>query len=543
MSSAVSNAGLLAALTTTDGAGRVGYSPAASYPSGSLGHALQLVLPDTTVSFDREPLITATAGQTLITLSSVTYEMGVNALFVSVDGSTIPKEDITEVSTSSFSLATPLSVGQEVDVRVGNATTSGISAAAVSHAPRALAATPRSGQEVGRDFMWADEFYANGSSGLPVDFTGAVDSTLGLNAALAHVASRGGGDLLLKPGNLRVSGELLYGNACGLVGPGEGICLIHQYDGSKNTINVPNTAASCTFAGARIIYEDTPVSGVAAIVWRGGNGTLRNFLIQTCAVGLDISAVVMKLNNFSVGAYTESGILVHDCNDVFLEQFLFEAGSAANGSLGGIRLLNFVEAFSAVSGDIIHGQYGLTCDATSYALRQRPGANKFTNVYFDSASTTNILLNNTVATTFTNCWASYAGVGTSAGNNIVLQQTEAITWQGGEIIAAGGHGVVIGALSKHAKFKDARIAENSTFADNTYDGINVAAGTTDFEITGNSFNNNQLFVANGGQRYGAYVNAGASDRYFIERNLVTGNRTGGVSDNGTGVNKSVARNY
>jgi hypothetical protein len=47
----------------------------------------------------------------------------------------------------------------------------------------------------------------------------------------------------------------------------------------------------------------------------------------------------------------------------------------------------------------------------------------------------------------------------------------------------------------------------------------------------------------GTQRYGVNVVAGASDRYIVADNLVSGNGTGGISDNGTGVNKRVANNY
>jgi len=45
------------------------------------------------------------------------------------------------------------------------------------------------------------------------------------------------------------------------------------------------------------------------------------------------------------------------------------------------------------------------------------------------------------------------------------------------------------------------------------------------------------------QRYGIVVNTGASDRYIIADNLVTGNVTTDVIDAGTGANKRVANNY
>ena len=75
----------------------------------------------------------------------------------------------------------------------------------------------------------------------------------------------------------------------------------------------------------------------------------------------------------------------------------------------------------------------------------------------------------------------------------------------------------------------------------TYDGIHVAARTTNF-IVSNNFVGQDQDSTSVSQRYGIYVEAGPSDYYVIMGNICYGNVTGPYDDLGTGTHKSVTGN-
>jgi hypothetical protein len=71
------------------------------------------------------------------------------------------------------------------------------------------------------------------------------------------------------------------------------------------------------------------------------------------------------------------------------------------------------------------------------------------------------------------------------------------------------------------------------------DALIVAAGVTDFVISGNRIADD---LATHVMRYGISIYSGASDRYSITGNLITGNTSQAVFDAGTGVNKVIVNN-
>lgn len=80
---------------------------------------------------------------------------------------------------------------------------------------------------------------------------------------------------------------------------------------------------------------------------------------------------------------------------------------------------------------------------------------------------------------------------------------------------------------------------SSTFGGN-YVGINIAAGMSNFVLTGNKCGN---YTAPGGNSfYGIIINAGASDHYTMIGNLLSGNGSGTYFDGGSGSNKAVYYN-
>jgi hypothetical protein len=81
---------------------------------------------------------------------------------------------------------------------------------------------------------------------------------------------------------------------------------------------------------------------------------------------------------------------------------------------------------------------------------------------------------------------------------------------------------------------------NSTDGVSSYHGIVVAGGISNFSIIGCKSGQGPRLTDN--QGYGILVASGASNNYIIANNLLPGNNTGGMSDGGTGTNKSVSNN-
>jgi hypothetical protein len=203
-------------------------------------------------------------------------------------------------------------------------------------------------------------------------------------------------------------------------------------------------------------------------------------------------------------------------------------------SLGGLRLTNKVEALCATDGDIIGGVYSMLTDATTNAPNARPAYNKFTNVYFDS-SDLGVYVDKCVEFDFNACWFS-----NRPGRGITIFTADGVRFTGGGAINCWTNGVFVTSSAKRVAFNGFAVRGNSQQASNTHAGIAIQAGTTDFSIIGCMLSGTIGF---GTQAWGVAVASGASDRYVIVNNLVSGNGTGGVSDGGTGTNKTVSGNW
>ena len=73
----------------------------------------------------------------------------------------------------------------------------------------------------------------------------------------------------------------------------------------------------------------------------------------------------------------------------------------------------------------------------------------------------------------------------------------------------------------------------------SFDAVVVLGGITDFLISGNRIADDQTTPT---MRYGVSIYAGASDRYTITGNLITGNTGAAIFDAGTGTNKTIVNN-
>jgi hypothetical protein len=91
----------------------------------------------------------------------------------------------------------------------------------------------------------------------------------------------------------------------------------------------------------------------------------------------------------------------------------------------------------------------------------------------------------------------------------------------------------------HATFSNNVIGENSIAAHGASSGFLVGENVSDFIVTSNHVGS---VLSQGTQRYGIEIERGASDRYVISMNTLTGNLAGGLDDGGSGKAKAVESN-
>ena len=450
---------------------------------------------------------------------------------------TAPNEMLTNIDLNGFrinNVADPLNDTDAVNKRtmtdliealtgVANA----LNAATVAFDPSGTGATSRTVADKLSDSVNVKDFGAVGN--------GVTDDTAAIQAAINALPS--GGRVWLGPGTYRITAELTV-SATGVhvCGYNRNSTQIKQDTLTSKIFNI--TGNFNTVSGLRLSYNGTPLSGATAIYCSASYCIFQDFIIANSYVGMEfLTGSACKCRNFEVLDYESIGIYAHNLNDLFITQFVINAGISTRGVLGGLRLIDKVEAFVASDGDIIQGVLAMTTGATSNVTGARPAYCRFTNVFFDSASNSNqgVSVDKSVEFDFVGCWFS-----SRPGAGIAMTNTDGMRFTGGGAVNCGTHGVLVQNTCVRTVFLNFRASGNSVQSANTSDGINIAAGTTDFIIKGCTLAGTLGF---GTQRYGASVTTGASDRYIIVGNLVNGNGTGGINDNGSGVNKQVANNY
>jgi hypothetical protein len=155
---------------------------------------------------------------------------------------------------------------------------------------------------------------------------------------------------------------------------------------------------------------------------------------------------------------------------------------------------------------------------------------------------------------FYTCVRLVAGAGVYITNSLIMS---AMSYNGmdvnstfkGEIIINGNrimgnamHGIIVSAAGPtNVTISNNHIINNSTIGSAVYHGISMAPNATRFNINNNQCGSDSTGITNI-QGWGILVNTGTSDHYAVTNNICFGNVTGGTSDGGTGVNKTVSGN-
>ena len=315
--------------------------------------------------------------------------------------------------------------------------------------------------------------------------------------------------------------------------------------GSSNTRNA--------LRGLHLSYSGTPLAGANAIESNGSYELdLHRITISSCWNGVYLYGGVSgqagnhELAGLRIYSYEQCGLLLDGCIDVNLSVFRFSALNRP-GTLGGLRLIGAVEAFTASQGDITLGRYGMTVDAyTTGGRGDAPFYNRFSKVFFDSSLYNPAYLRYAQHIDFESCWFASAGHDASDTGytaltdhaGIDMENCQHIRFIGGDTYGNGGNGVNHYGANKHITYHGMGFKRNGRWRNAARAGINVLAGATDFSVHGCTFEED-ADTAEFRQSIAVNVNTGASNKYAI-----TGNTLGGctVIDGGTGTDKNVTGN-
>lgn len=254
------------------------------------------------------------------------------------------------------------------------------------------------------------------------------------------------------------------------------------------------------------------------------------------------SSVTIWVNEVEIGGIkptTGIGVVIDGGNDHYLTNVFCKASSIGTQSLAGVNIV--------ASG----GTWMLNCGQlwTGTGRLINPGNGQTVEHIFsamchdDTCSVDGLALLPTGTgvirrSYFMQDWSSTCtenGVTITAGSSTI----DGIALIGHRSLNNQKHGLRLsGGLNVH--IKDGQFAGNGGLASNTYDGILVIAGTTDFMITGNRSGAFAGFTNI--QRYGINIASGASDSYIVTGNDTRSNVTGGLNDGGTGIVKQVFGN-
>lgn len=353
---------------------------------------------------------------------------------------------------------------------------------------------------------------------------GAADDRAAIQAAIDAAGAAGGGQVYLPRGTYNVSSALTLPNSVSLVGENRFGSLIRQTTLTANVINV--TGLFCNVRALSIIYAGVPTGG-RAIQVTNSYCTLEDFVIRSAHTGIafiGVNAVAGIIRDFQILDYEAIGLLAQGVNDLFVSNFLFNAGSATRGSLGGIRLVDKVEALMMVNGDILQGVFSMTTDASVNALGVRPAYNTFQSIFFDSATNT-ALIDKMVETDFIGCWFSNGrSGGGSAG--MTAQNSRSLRFTGCRFFNSGGHGALVQSSAIDTSFVNCKFESNSvTAGSGVAHGLSIADGTNRVKVIGCTASNG---LYTGTQGVGVLVGANSTNVTITDNDLV-GNATGPIT--------------
>lgn len=363
----------------------------------------------------------------------------------------------------------------------------------------------------------------------------STDNATAIAAAITDIPA-GGGTLYFGPGTFRYSGTITISKSVNIIGAGAQSTFLKQTSTTADGIvfnnprsgiwmcNLTSTATKTAGKTIKIAASNCVVaycwftSAYIGVSMEGATSSIVTDTIMTspcsaatsassAAISISGTAFDMHVRRFTVtgdvGAFPAFGLLVADVGDLTIEASEFiRCNDCMNVQPGNAKVAASINAHDTYFDS---GQRGLVIAPTG------TGA--------------------VVRCEFMGCW-----FGNQSGNGIEIASTgtvRQIDFLGPQMTLNGGRGALISGGND--------IHFNGGWAcNNTSSGIEIAANVTKFSVANMRIGDGAGLSGNGA--WGILVNAGTSDQYRIVNNDCTGNTSGGISDGGTGVQKTILGN-
>ena len=376
---------------------------------------------------------------------------------------------------------------------------------------------------------------------------GVTDDTAAIQAAINFISTAGGYlDFPPLTHNYTALTLATAGTAAViLTGPG---ATLRKTTGTGTGLLLQSSGArrqNCVIQGLRFTHSVAQTAGETIKLEAMEHTVLRDVRIDAAFGGIYVKdcfdthfdGVTYLRNNVSYDIKLQGSSATPTCIDTYFGNVLGE-GTAGNVTKIGLIVDSGVSGVYGVNSDFTQGLIGVNVQNT-VAGGVRPEFLFFTSVLTDTTATSGWLMNaDCKGVYYDGCWAGTAG-GTGSGWAISNGTGHLLNHCKGYNNARDGV-TITGAAE--VSINGGQYSGNSLSSANTYDGIQIAAGTSGFSIT-NVRAGNISGLGGGTQRYGIAVAAGSSDNYKILGNDVRGNGTAaGLIDGGTGVNKRLHDN-
>lgn len=376
------------------------------------------------------------------------------------------------------------------------------------------------------DYMLPHEIADVKSGASTVDVTAKIQAAINATDGFVYIS-----------GVPKLTAALNITDKTTLKGAGKFTTTLNQTNLSAKILNF--TGIRGGFSDMALDYAGTPTPGATAVYSSSAGLVANNFHINKCHIGIEVTSGPSQFfSQFNIDNYVSVGIYGHAANDCFFDHFILNAGNATNGALGGIRLVDFVEAFIFSDGDILNGVFPITTAASVYGMGSRPAYCNFINIFFDSAAQP-ASLDRIVESDFIGCWVS--GGRSGAGNpGCELNTTDSIRFTNTRFFNCGSHGCVVQPAAVRTAYIGCSFESNSvTAGPGIAHGLLIATNASDFVVQGCKAHNGLL---TGRQGYGIFLGGGTSDRYSIIGNMLAGNATGALAGKGSGLDITVTGN-
>lgn len=377
---------------------------------------------------------------------------------------------------------------------------------------------------------------------------GVTDDTAAIQAAISSLTS--GGTVYFPAGIYIVSSQInSTGYGIVLEGAGSQAAILKTNSATAHVLNVTgwNTGVvalgfdtSVTRTGGHYVLLQGAFSyiercrfdrhWVAVAIPNFENGaptSVRNCIFHDATPGATVfGSGAIWIDRPSTDVYLDNLLLLNDVNG--------PATYGINIQRAGAVTLSNVEIVKQGIALLINPQAGGRAQAVFV-----------TNTYFDTCHGNCVLVqpgNGGAAEwlKFTNVWTSPAEKDANGflldASNGTIGNVNITNFTCHNDLGPGGTGI----LFQGAGIKEVTI--NGGMVQGHFYGIAAGPNVSDFTITNVSAGAYDPTHPGAGNTYGIVVSNGASDRYIITNNRVSGNTAGGVVDNGTGTNKVVGQN-